>query len=329
MSEAGERGWIVALVAGAAVLVVGVLAIAGVFSGDGEGDVPAASDFGEISTESAAAPPRQPAVRRIEVGGRPDAIAAGGGYIWVGDSFAGTVKRLNPASKKPIPVEPAGFPTDVAGDGGGAWLALPDRGAVQRLSADEGAAEPVKVKGFPFQIAAGEDAVWAMAQSELQRIDPSGEPGPLISLGGEGASVAAGEGSVWVARDNREVIRIDPQSGEIAGGAAAIPGAFNVAVGEGAAWTLGAAGTLTRLDPADGQPAGGPVQVSDALDVAAGLGYVWVASATGGVVRFDPKSGQQAGEPIDVGPLAQALTVGEGSVWVADARDGGVYRVTP
>ncbi|MGZ5311821.1 MAG: hypothetical protein ACXWZK_08845, partial [Solirubrobacterales bacterium] len=62
MSGGGERGWIVALVAGAAVLVVGVLAIAGVFSGDGEGDDgPVASDFGEISTEPAAAPPRQPA----------------------------------------------------------------------------------------------------------------------------------------------------------------------------------------------------------------------------------------------------------------------------
>ena len=64
-------------------------------------------------------------MRRLAVGGRPDSIAAGGGYVWVVDSFAGRVSRLNPASKKPIPVEVAGYPTDVAGDDGGAWLALP------------------------------------------------------------------------------------------------------------------------------------------------------------------------------------------------------------
>ena len=47
------------------------------------------------------------------------------------------------------------------------------------------------------------------------------------------------------------------------------------------------------------------------------------------MTRFDPDSGVQVGAPIPVGPLAQSLTVGEGSVWVADARDGAVYRITP
>jgi streptogramin lyase len=132
-----------------------------------------------------------------------------------------------------------------------------------------------------------------------------------------------------VTRDNREVVRIDPESGALEGEPAQVPGAFNVAVGESAAWALGAKGSLTRLDPENGQPAGEPLPVVGALDVAAGLGHVWVAGGDGTVTRYDPGSGARVGEAIRVGPSAQALTIGEGSVWVADARDRAVYRITP
>jgi DNA-binding beta-propeller fold protein YncE len=329
MTGGGERTWIVAVVAGALVVVVGVLAIAGVFSGDGGGDAPA-GDFGDISAEPAPPPP-EPTVRRIEVGGRPDSIAAGGGYVWVGDSFGGKLNRLNPASKKPIPVEPAGFPTDIAADDGGAWLALADRGAVQRVTADEGALPPVKQDGFPFGVALGDEALWSLEEGDVTKLSPvTGRPaGTVFGFAQSASSIAAGEGGVWVARDNREVARFQSNGETLEPEVAQVPGAFNVTVGEGAAWVLGAAGTLTRLDPRSGAIAGEPVQVSEALDVAAGLGYVWVANGEGQVFRFDPDTGLQVGEPIEVGPLAQAIAVGEDSAWVADSRDGGVYRITP
>jgi streptogramin lyase len=71
------------------------------------------------------------------------------------------------------------------------------------------------------------------------------------------------------------------------------------------------------------------VEVPGALDVAAGLGFLWVSSSDGTVRRFDPDSGAQVGRPIGVGPQPQAIAIGEGALWVASAKGGAVYRVTP
>jgi hypothetical protein len=326
----GERGWIAIAALGGAVVVVAALAIAGVF-GEGDGSEPAADDFGSVEAPKASSPTEsQPQVKRIKVGGSPDTIAAGAGYVWVGDSLAGTLKRLQPESLRPVDVEAAGFPTDVSAGEGAAWLALPDRGAAQGVTVD-GPGEPVKVRGFPFQIAAGEGSVWAMSQKTVERVDPSSDQsdGSPISLEGSGASIAAGEGSVWIARGNREVARIDPGDGELQDDPADVPKVFNVTTGESAAWALGADGVLTRLDPGTGQPAGDPVQTGRGTDVAAGLGYVWVTSDNGTVLRFDPESGAEVGIPVEVGREPTAIAVGEGAVWVAASGDGAVYKITP
>jgi DNA-binding beta-propeller fold protein YncE len=330
LTGAGERRWLVALAAAAVVVVAGILAITGVFGGgDAEGPEVESADFGATTAVEPPPTPPQPAVRKLRVGGRPDAIAAGGDYVWVADSLSGKVSRLNPASKKPIPVDTAGFPTDVAADAGGAWLALADRGAIQRLTADTGAEPPIEVDGFPFQIASGEGAVWAMSQSDVQRVDAeTGAVGTVTPLEGDGAAIAAGEGGVWVTRANKEVVRLDPADGAISG-ATAVPGAFNLAVGESAVWALGAQGTLARIDPASGEAAGRPVKVPQALDVAAGLGFVWIAAGDGTVTRFEPDSGVQVGEPIRVGRIAQSLGIGGDSVWVAAPEEGTVVRITP
>ncbi len=313
-------------------LVVAILAIAGVFSSDDEETGTPAQNFGETTTTTATspAPPAQPAVKRIPVGGRPDSISAGVGLVWLTDSFAGTFKKINPRSDRLQGLPAVGFPTDVSAGEGAAWIALPDRGQVEWV----GVRRPIHVgdvEGFPFQIAAGEGAVWAMSEKAVEGLDPAtGKPnGPPTQLHGAGSDIAAGEGWVWVTRSNRDVVRISPDDGELSDSAASVPGAFNVAVGESAVWALGAKGTLTRIDPDSGEAEGSPVQVPQALDVAAGLGSVWVTAGNGTVLRFDPKTGTQAGKPIQVGRQPQSIAVGEGAVWVACAGDGSVYRITP
>lgn len=328
MSGRAERGWVVVAVLGGVLVLVAILAIAGVF--DGGDSEPAADDFGAVTVPSEPRAPQQPSVKRIDVGGRPDTIAAGAGFVWVADSLAGSLKRINPRSDRPTPIESAGFPTDVSAGEGGAWLALPDRGAVQRVTM-AGPGEPAKVRGFPFQIAAGEGGVWAMSQKAVERVDPSsGEAdGNPTALEGSGAAIAAGEGWVWVVRGNREVVRISPEDGELSGGAAGVPKAFSVTVGESAAWALGTDGNLTRIDPSTGKSAGEPVPTGQPLDVAAGLGYVWVASANGTVLRIDPATGTEVGAPVEVGKEAQSIAIGEGAVWVASPADGAVFKITP
>ena len=173
-----------------------------------------------------------------------------------------------------------------------------------------------------------------MSQTSLERVDPSTQrAGNRVDLDGELSSVAAGEGGLWVVRSNSEVVKLDPASGERSD-AIGVPGAFNVTTGESAVWALGASagggsgGTLTRIDP-EGGVAGEPVAVIDAVDVAAGLGYVWIVDTTGRLTRYDPEDGVPVGEPVAVGRQAQSLSVGEGSVWVAAAGSGAVFRITP
>ena len=340
MSGPSNRPLIAAIAGGAVVLVVAILAIAGVFSSE-DGGPAEGGDFG-ITAPKAPKPPPQPSTETFRVGNvRPDSIAAGAGGVWASDSFSGKLLRVNPRSNASREVQTGGFPTAVTAGEGAAWLALPDRGSVQRVSPSGQAAEPERVKRFPFQISAGEGAVWAMSQESVERIDPaSGRPSaPPTKLKGPGASIAAGEGWVWVTRGNREVVRLSPDDGELSEAVAEVPGAFSVTVGEGAVWALGApppvpgskptTASLIRIDPASGEAVGDPVRIPQALDVAAGLGYVWVTSADGTVRRIDPESGIFVGDPISAGKLPQSIAIGEGAVWIADPAGRAITRIDP
>jgi streptogramin lyase len=199
------------------------------------------------------------------------------------------VKRLNPASDRPIPVEPAGFPTDVAADDEAAWLALPDRGAIQRMTGDGGAERPIELDDFPFGIAVGEGGIWTLSERMIERVDPA--------------------------------------SGESDGPATKVPGASAIAAGESAVWVL-RRGSIVRLDPGTGEVDGEPIPAPGAVDVAAGLGYVWVASGDGTLTRLDSGTGAQVGEPVSLDARPRAIAAGEGAVWIA-ATDGDVHRVDP
>ena len=337
----GNRPLIAVAGLGAVIVIAGILAIAGVFGG---GDDTASAPGGDFGGKVDVQPPNlpaQPATERIVVGGNPDAIAAGSGYVWASDSFLGTLTRINPRGLAATPVQVAGFPTDVAAGEGAAWLALPDRGAIQRVAGSGQAGEPRHLRGFPFQVAAGEGAVWAMSQKSVEKVSPgSGAPdGPPTSTEGPAAAIAAGDGWIWVTRANREVVRISPDDGELSDSAADLPGVFNLTVGEGAVWALSStsgtdprAGTsqkLNRIDPAKGEVSGDPVGVRGAVDVAAGFDLVWVATNQGTVLRINPKTGTEVGDPIRVGRQPSSIAVGEGAVWVADAGDGSVTEIKP
>ena len=330
-----RRRWAAIAAAAVVLLAAGIIAIAATSDGGDDTETPkpgTAPETGTIEAGESPPSPSPPRVRRIPVGGNPDSIAAGGEFVWVADSLRGTVRRIHPEGDRPIPVEAAGFPTDVAADESGAWLALPDRGAVQRLSPDAPPGPPVQTRGFPFRLALGESGLWAMSQKAVERLDPAtGDAGgdPIMLAGGGAAAIAAGEGWVWVVRARGDVLQIDPDSGRPRPEpGASLPGVFEVATGEGAAWALETRGTLDRIDPGSGDARSSPARLRGGRDVAAGLGYVWVASREG-VIRFDPIRLKAVGKPIPVGRRPHAIAVGGGSVWVASAGDGAVYRIDP
>jgi streptogramin lyase len=320
--------------------LMGALALAGVFSDEEEpAQLPrpettqADTSGGEgIGSEEAA---KRPDIKTIEVGGRPTAIAAGEGAVWIADSFsdeASAIDPLRPGNPRPAHFALLGPAADVATGYGGVWFALPEQGTVERRdpSATASAGEQIPVEGFPSGIAAGGGSVWAVSESLGLRIDPvSGEVGDEIGLGGFGSGVAVGEGWLWVVVDNRELVRIDASTGEDVEEPIAVRDAFNIAVGDGSAWVVSASGTVTGIDTGSLEAVSEPVRVRGALDVAVGKQAVWVTSSDRTVTRLDPATGEIVGAPLPVGDEPGSVSVGEGAVWVANGGDGTVTRIDP
>jgi streptogramin lyase len=143
------------------------------------------------------------------------------------------------------------------------------------------------------------------------------------------AILALGDGFVWVVKDNREVVRVEPASGEIEDDPVEVPEAFGVATGEGAVWGVSASGEVTRIDPGSLQTATPGARIRGALDVAAGLGSVWVTSSDRRLTRLDPDTLEPTGKPIPVGDEPASVSVGAEAVWVANGGDGTLTRVQP
>src|SRR5262245_61574132 len=187
-------------------------------------------------------------------------------------------------------------------------------------------------------VATGVRAVWVTGNEGVARVDAAtGEVVAEIDVPGTGdySAIAVGEGSVWVtAPDLRSdgsrgnLVRIDPDTNEIA---ATIPigGPIRgVAIGAGSVWVgLPDEGTgrVFRVDPATDE-------VVDSVRVGVGVGSVvfgegsvWANHEYAGstVTRIDPATVEVAGT-LDV-PVVKAA--GDGSLWSASGDD--VVRIDP
>jgi streptogramin lyase len=188
----------------------------------------------------------------------------------------------------------------------------------------------------------GYGGVWLTGRGVLKRIDPGTNrvvamiPTPLAA--DRFASVAFGEGSVWVTSGSRAqgvVYRVDPAANRVSAAVEVPGGAFGIVVAAGTVW-------VTQLDPDQPSPGPGmiaridtrtnrllaPVQVpSTPLTIRYGLDAIWVTGS--GVSRIDPRSGTVTGPLSGVGNV---MAVGAGALWgtFADSgEDSGVQRMDP
>jgi streptogramin lyase len=159
-----------------------------------------------------------------------------------------------------------------------------------------------------------------------------------IEVGGFPNAVAVGEGGVWVMRDGRRVIRIDPATGAVvarigAGDDLGSERPCGISVGRGAVWVTTVSGAVARINPRTNRLSR-LIEVEDAACVVAARSGIWVTSPNLGVVtRVDPDSGEIVAE-IEVEGFPQGIDVGFGSVWVAssdppDGINGAVSRINP
>ncbi|MCL4290313.1 MAG: hypothetical protein KJ051_08565 [Thermoleophilia bacterium] len=167
---------------------------------------------------------------------------------------------------------------------------------------------------------------------------PPAEEIEVITVGGFPNAVAVGAGGVWVVRDGRRLIRVDPVTGAIvakigAGDELGSERPCGVAVAKDAVWVTTVSGNLVRINPKTNRFSR-TIDLDEAACVAFGAGAVWVTAPNAGTVtRIDPATGAVVAV-IEVGGYPQGIAVGFRGVWVASGNppsgvNGAVTRIDP
>jgi tRNA A-37 threonylcarbamoyl transferase component Bud32 len=115
----------------------------------------------------------------IEVGGRPEAIAASGGRVWVVDNFGAQLIPIDPSGSEPAvggAVETLPAPRSVALGLDSVWVASGEAGTLQRFSAGE---DPellaeAEVGEDPADVSVGSDRAWTAdsGSDTVSGVDP-------------------------------------------------------------------------------------------------------------------------------------------------------------
>jgi virginiamycin B lyase len=322
-----------------------VLVVSPVLAACGGGDEPAKKP---TATATAARTPAAVAETNVENAGaekifiKGDWLAAGEGGIWLsGDS---DVFRLDPGTgrrKAAIPVKQG--PCEASDVGFGAvWTATcKTRGlaridpSTNRVAGHVRLPVPVGLDG-EGSIGAGEGGVWLAIDGpgctgcRVARVEPrTMKVTARIPVQAGAATVRTGEGSVWVANPDKDLVeQIDPGSEKVVRSVKTGGGPRFFDVGEGAVWTLNQIdGSVTRIDPATGTATNVDAGVpGDGGDLTAGGGSVWVRGSDKLLARIDPKTNRVVAR---YGPSSGsgAVIVGAGAVWISAHDIDTVWRL--
>ncbi|MFL5900151.1 MAG: protein kinase domain-containing protein [Solirubrobacterales bacterium] len=196
---------------------------------------------------------------RIDVGGRPGALAYGGRRVWAADQGGAGVTAINAVNGRIYRrgIVPHAAPLRLAVGAGGLWVSSASTGAIRRIDLGSAlAGAPIPVGRGPAGITVGNGLVWVAnsRSATVARVDPSlnGRLGDPIEIGGRPGGIDAGTDVVWVANaTDGTVSRLDLDSGEKVGDPIEVgpdPGA--VTVGAEAVWIANNGdGTVSRIEP--------------------------------------------------------------------------------
>ena len=269
----------------------------------------------------------------------PTGIAWGEGRLWVADQD-GQIYWLDPETGESGSRGAAGVPTGVAVGDGAVWVTNgfgvgdgPD-GGVSRVDPVGESLEPAFATPTGSEaIAWGADRVWVAdsATGDLSVYDPATrdvEPVPLTSGAGatarpERIAVSPSGDAVWVGdAASGRVFRVDAGSTDTVETFTVTTPVTGLAVSRDGVWLSGGAeDRVTLLDPETGAVVTSLDVAEDGCNqpgaVAVGADGVWIACASSRtLLRIDPGTRTVVGS-LALGGAPAALTVADGSVWVA------------
>jgi DNA-binding SARP family transcriptional activator len=241
----------------------------------------------------------------VPIGGRPVALAVGASSIWVADGDHATVSRIDVRTKERLPIGGLGPEiSDVAFGFGALWVAGGNAGTLARVDARYNSITPIDlgstrdvVPHHVFDVRAGADAVWVTRGNQLLRVDP-GEMRVTDRLPvRHPLGIAVGLGSVWVAREDEHIVRVDAR-------------------------------TVRPTYPPQDVSKGvfSPVVAYDSLWVVA----VGLVGDPPRVWRLDPGTLEQRAVIPFPTPISYArLAAGSGALWAVDPDTRTVWRIDP
>ncbi len=173
------------------------------------------------------------------VTGSPGAVAAEGDAVWVAPS-SGLLTRLDPDTGRVVQqVDPNAGPTGIDVADGGVWVTDSEANNVTRVD-PTGLLTSIAVGNGPSGIAVGAGAVWVAdsLDGSVVRIDPvTRSVTTTIPVGPSPAGVTFGAGSVWVADSGDGTLdRIDPATNKVVARIAVGESPQAVTVADGRAW---------------------------------------------------------------------------------------------
>ena len=268
-------------------------------------------------------------VGSVPVGIRPGPIAAGSGFVWVGNLQDRTLSKIDPQQRAVVGTVSLNnrTPTGLAVGSGAVWVAHGRLGQLSRVDPQFGqVTETIDVTGrAPYSpngdVAVEVGSVWVVfGDSTLARVEPSaGRVTGSTLAGGQPAGVVVGSGSVWVSNsDSSTVQRFAPATFEEAPLKTITVGRrpTGMAAGEDAIWVaITGENLLARIDPGSASFTTIPVGAGP-TSVAVGANAVWVANTGAGTVsRIDPET-RRVVETIELGNAPAGIAVAAGFVWV-------------
>ena len=265
-------------------------------------------------------------VEYIPVGARPGPVAAGAGFVWVGNLDDRSLSRIDPATHEQVAISLEATPDAVTADGAAAWILNGRLGRLYRVDAESGiVAERIlgpRSRPESAGVGVGEGWVWAAYGATLARVDPAtldGDAFPSTAVGPTALVVAYD--SVWVATRAAEVQEFSSETYDLGSVHTSTVGRApsGIAAGDGAIWVACRDDNVVERIAADLVVGSSKqIEVGDGpTAVAFGAGAVWVANVNDGTVsRIDPETDEVV-ETIEVGNPPAGIAVSGGRVWVS------------
>jgi streptogramin lyase len=273
---------------------------------------------------------------RVGAGGGP--VAVGGDSVWVADTRADQIVRIDPTGAvAPTQIPVGSDPVSMVASDEQNRIYVATSAKILGIDMDSNAAGATRLlPGIPTSLSFGNGSVWISALSSvgpsrglLLQLDPVSLLQTQTTLG-EPGTVAVGAGSVWIMESRGGgpgapgpalLTRFDPKTKKPIATTELPQAGVDIEVANGSVWAVDGTGTVYRIDPEKNKVAQTyPTRVK-ATDMAVGEGAVWVLSRfEAALVRVDLATGKVSA-PIRVGGDPLSIASGGGSVWVV--RTGG------